>query len=111
MRRLEVRYRKSATFDLATIYFYLRRSGASAQVADSYVARIRETCRKIADAPEAGNPRDDFAIGLRTWSFERRAVIVYRIEARWIRIVNVFHGGRDIDAFYARLRKMGTDQP
>lgn len=102
MRQLEVRYRKSAANDLADIYFYLRDRGAGAQIAEAYIARIRAACRRIRDAPEGGRPRDDLVSGLRTWSFERRAVIADRIEGRFVRIVNVFYGGRDLEALYGR---------
>lgn len=102
MKRLNVRYRKSASNDLAQIGFHLEEVGASANVVHDYLARLRDACRRIADAPEAGRLRDDLLPGLRTWSFERRAVITYLIDPLGVRIVNVFHRGRDVEAFYAR---------
>lgn len=32
--------------------------------------------------------------------FEHTAVIVYRIEAKRVRVTNVFYGGRDFEALY-----------
>ena len=101
MRQLRVRYRKSASNDLAQIAFYLAERGASASHALAYVARIRDACRRIGSSPEGGRQRDDLLPGLRTWAFERRAVIAYTVDGLGVRIVNVFHRGRDVDAFYA----------
>lgn len=42
--------------------------------------------------------RPDLLEGLRTVSFERSAVIAYRVERGAMR---VFYGGRDVEAFYA----------
>ena len=110
MRRLEVRYQDSASEDLQDIYLYLVSRGVSVSSARAYVMRIRESCSRIGDAAEGGRRRNDLAPGLRTWAFERRAVITYRIEEDVVIVENVFYGGRDIDAIYAKqLRR--DDRP
>jgi toxin ParE1/3/4 len=68
-----------------------------------YVGRIRESCKRIGDAPWAGKPRDDLWPGLRTSSFERRATIAYVIEQDRVRIARTFWGGRDVEGYYRRL--------
>lgn len=107
MRRLKVVYQDSASDDLQDIYLFLLSRGASAGVARSYVGRIRASCRRIGDAPEAGRQRGDLAPGLRTWIFEGRAVIAYRIERDGVVVEHVFHGGRDYATLYTGIDRPG----
>lgn len=107
MKRLRVQYQDSAADDLQDIYLFVVSRGASAGTARAYVDRIRAACRRIGHAPEGGRPRDDLAPGLRTWAFERRAVIAYRIEHDGVVVERVFYGGRDIDGLYAPRSRHG----
>ena len=102
MRRLDVVFLDSAQSDLNEIFQFVLDRARSHAVADAYVDRIVTTCETIGDAAEAGRPRDDLLPGLRTWSFERKAVIAYRVRANVVEITNVFAKGRDLKAFYAR---------
>lgn len=45
--------------------------------------------------PERGPRRDDLAAGIRILPFERRTVIIYRIDGDTVRILRVLYGGRD----------------
>ena len=45
--------------------------------------------------PERGPRRDDLAPGLRTFNFERRAIVIYRIELRTVEILRILHAGQD----------------
>lgn len=70
---------------------------SSAVVAQRYVGRIETLCLGLADFPNRGLLRDDLAPGLRTTSFERRALIAYRIDGNQVLIVRVFAAGRDYE--------------
>lgn len=101
MQTLDVVFRREALADLAEVYRYIARQGAP-ETAASYIQRLRDRCVAIGWAPNGGQPRDDFARGLRTVGFERRAVIAYTVERGRVRITNVFYGGRDFESLYKR---------
>jgi toxin ParE1/3/4 len=100
MRRLEVRFRSEALDDLEDIYRLVYCASLSPAVAEGFVRRIRERCRRIGDVPLGGRARDDLEPGLRAVPFERRAVIAHKVESDCVRITNVFYGGRDYQALY-----------
>ncbi|ATQ66851.1 type II toxin-antitoxin system RelE/ParE family toxin [Methylosinus trichosporium OB3b] len=102
MRRLEVRFRPAALEDLQDIYLFVFRASANTRIARGFVDRIVERRRRIGDAPFGGPARDDLAPGLRIVPFERSAVIAYRVEDDCVRIIDVFYGGRDFEAFFRR---------
>jgi len=70
---------------------------AGAVRAQSYVGRIEAACGKLTTFPNRGVPRDDLMQGLRTMSFERRALIAYRTEGDTVFILRVFAAGRDYE--------------
>lgn len=98
MKRLRIVYQDSAIDDLQDISLFLLQQGLSAHTARGYVARIRAVS-------EGGRPRADLATGLRTSAFERRVPIAYRVENETVVIEQVFYGGQDIDAFFARWNR------
>ncbi|MCJ2135522.1 type II toxin-antitoxin system RelE/ParE family toxin [Methylobacterium sp. J-026] len=100
MRRLPVVFRPQARTDLADIFRTILHRSQDIVTARRFTQRIKDRCDRIGDAPHAGRPRDDLLEGLRTVSFERSAVITYRVERGAVRIFNVFYGGRDVAAFY-----------
>ena len=81
--------------DLFAIYVYVAEAAGTA-VADAYDARLRQACLGLASFPRRGAPRDDLGKGVRTLSFERRAVIAYRVEGATVRILRVLHRGREL---------------
>lgn len=101
IQRLDVRYRAQASRDLEDIFRYVAERSRSLDVALNYVLRIEARCQKVGDAPRAGRVRDDLAQGLRTVTFERSALICYLVDEESVWITNVFHGGRDIAAFFS----------
>jgi toxin ParE1/3/4 len=98
IRRLDVEYRQTAQYDLASIFGFLVENGAGVEVALGFVLRIEDRCQKIGDAPRIGRQRDDLLAGLRTVPFEHTAVIAYVLERDTVWITNVFYGGRDFEA-------------
>ena len=103
MRRLDVRFRPAAQNDLAIIYRYVRLQTLSDAVAEGYIGRVLAKIEQIGDAPYAGRSRDDLEPGLRTWSFERRIVIAYRVIDDAVEITNILYGGRSIETLYRSL--------
>ncbi|WP_091863387.1 type II toxin-antitoxin system RelE/ParE family toxin [Methylobacterium brachiatum] len=100
MRRLPVVFRAQARADLANIFRTVFHLSQDVPTARRFTQRIKDRCDRIGDAPHAGRPRDDLSEGLRTVPFERSAVIAYRVERGSVRILNIFYGGRDFEAFY-----------
>jgi toxin ParE1/3/4 len=92
---VEIVFAPRALDDLLAIYVYVAEA-AGADVADAYDARLRKACLGLANFPRRGRPRDDLGDGVRTMSFERRAVIAYRVEDAIVRILRVLHHGRDL---------------
>jgi toxin ParE1/3/4 len=91
-----IEYRPAARLDLAEIYDWVA-GRADPRTAIEYLMRIRQTCEKLAYFPDRGTPRDDIRTGLRTISFERRAVIAFMIQPEAVWIIRVLHGGRDVN--------------
>lgn len=100
MREVDVAYRPEAIDDLESIYRFILELSGDATIARAYTSRIRERCRRIGAVPHGGTPRDNLAAGIRTVSFERRAVIAYRTSEERVEITNIFYGGRDFEAIY-----------
>lgn len=95
MKRLRVEFQTSARDDLTDIFEYILLKSSSEAIAEGYVGRLLAACTRIGMAPEAGRPRGDLEPGLRTWSFERRATIAYRIVGDAVQVARIFYGGRD----------------
>lgn len=100
IQRLAVVLSEKAVDDLQSIAGFVFERGGSERLAAAYVDRIDARCQKIGDAPRGGRPRDDLRPGLRTVPFEHSAVIAYVIEDGRILVTNIFHGGRDVEAFF-----------
>ncbi|AWN48969.1 type II toxin-antitoxin system RelE/ParE family toxin [Methylobacterium terrae] len=100
MRRMRVELQPEALADLADIFRVVLVASRNLTTARGFVQRIRNRCERIGDAPRGGRLRDDLEPGLRTVPFEHTAVIAYRVEPNFVRITNVFYGGRDFEALY-----------
>ncbi|RDJ23291.1 type II toxin-antitoxin system RelE/ParE family toxin [Bosea caraganae] len=91
---------EEAVSDLSEIYDYIYGASVDPLTAERFVTRIFDFCGKIGMMPRGGRPRDDLSPGLRTFPFERRTVIAYRIVGDTVEITNIFYGGRDYEALY-----------
>ena len=67
----------------------------SPERAIAFIGRLRLFCMSLAEFPERGRRREEFGDDVRTLSFERRAVIAYRITGRTVDILHVFYAGQD----------------
>ncbi len=79
---------------------YIAQASGSFHTAFSFTERLRSACFKLVDFPDRGAPRDDIKAGLRILSIERKTVITYFVKGGDVIISNIFHGGRDWEAFF-----------
>jgi toxin ParE1/3/4 len=87
-------FRPAAQADLDALDDYIAQD--SPQRAFRFVQRIRSACDHLVRFPESGRAREDLAPGLRTFAFERRLVIAYRVTGEAVEVVRVFYGGRNM---------------
>lgn len=104
MKRLSVTYRPEALADIRGIYAWVAERSGDLETAKRFADRLAKACEKIGDRPSAGRARDDLAPGLRTFAFERRAVIAYFAVEDAVQIVKILYRGRDVDAFFRAQR-------
>jgi toxin ParE1/3/4 len=88
-------FSEQAWADADEIYDWIA-ANADAETAERYVSRVISFCDGLGEFPRRGTPRDDVAAGLRTTSFEGRAIIAYIVKERIVRILRVLHHGRDL---------------
>lgn len=101
MKRHKVVILDDASADIVGIYDYVLESSLNGATAERFVRRIVDACRRLGDMPMAGRRCDHLLPGLRSFPFEKRALIIYRLHDDEVHIVNVFYGGRDYEALYA----------
>jgi toxin ParE1/3/4 len=94
--RYEIVFLAEAEDDLNNLFDYIA-DQSDAVRAQGYVGRIEAACGKLTAFPNRGAPRDDLLPGLRTLSFERRALIAYRVDGTTVSILRVFYAGRDYE--------------
>jgi toxin ParE1/3/4 len=95
LKRWPVRLRRQAHQDIRDVFEWVLETSRHIQTAENLANRIYDACEALGDFPEKGRLRDDIAVGLRTFAFERVAVIAYRLTEDHVEILNVFYGGRD----------------
>ena len=101
MKRWSVVFRPEAESDLFDIYQYIAQASSNINLAFEFIERLRSACMKLEYFPERGTKRDEIMRGLRILTHERKTVIAYFIIDDTVVISNVFHGGRDWEAFIA----------
>jgi toxin ParE1/3/4 len=95
VKRLTVRFLKTANADLQSIFEWVAEASGYMEVAQKFVDRIIDRCEQLDAFPEMGMARDDLGKGIRLLAFERRASIFYRIKDDEVQIINVMYKGRD----------------
>lgn len=94
-----VRYAIPAIEDISEIAAYISKDNPA--MADSFIGRLKEKCRSIAEAPHMGRQREDYGEGVRSFPFGSY-VIFYRPAASGIVVARVLHGARNLQkAFQA----------
>lgn len=91
--RYEVALTEGAIDDLDALHLWVATEAGEA-VADAYLERVQRRIDGLSDYANRGTPRGDLVPDLRTLSFERRLIIVYRVvgaEAQVLRVVSSQH--------------------
>lgn len=99
-------YRTAALRDLADIAAYIEREAQSRTAADNFVEKITDYCEHLAGLPGLmGRPRPELRAGYRSVTFGNYVIFLrYADEAgprSHLYVVNVIHGARDLDAYFA----------
>jgi toxin ParE1/3/4 len=95
-KKLIVELAPNAELNLIEIEDYISGKAGSA-IAVSVVDLLLETCASLQTMPRIGRAREDIAPGIRSLA-AGKYVIYYRIKARSIEILRIWHGHRDTSA-------------
>lgn len=98
MKRLKVEYKEDAIGDLEDIFSYVFEGSNNFIIAKNFTNRIFERCEKIGNVPNGGVCRPDLGENIQLIPFEKKAVILYKIENESIVIVNIIYGGREYNS-------------
>lgn len=97
----KLRWLSSAQADLLDILEFVARQSGSTAVGIRLVADLRGKCSNLARLPGAmGRPRPELRPDIRSFSYNGY-VIFFRYQAGTFQVVNIVHGHRDIDAWFA----------
>lgn len=100
MRSLE--YSRVAQTNLAEIALYIERESGSASVADDFLDRLDEQCRKLAAMPGTlGVARPDLGFDLRFAPFGNY-LIFFRYSDDALEIVAIIESHRDVERYFTR---------
>jgi plasmid stabilization system protein ParE len=80
---------------LKGFYAANRTTNMNDAVAAGFAGRIIDRAGRTGDVPDGAAARPGLGGGIRLVPLERPAVIVYRVAAGVVEVVNVFYGGRD----------------
>lgn len=69
---------------------------AGAEIALGYVDRVRTRTDRLQDFPYRGVAKPEFGDGVRSLSFERSLLILYRVEDAAVRVLRVVSAERDL---------------
>lgn len=99
-------WRTAARRDLADIAAYIERESGSRAAADGFVDKLTDYCEHLATLPGLmGRPRPELRRPYRSTTFGNYVVFLrYGDEdgpRSHVYVVNVIHGARDIDAYFA----------
>ena len=95
MKTYEVSLSPAAQDDLNAIYDWIADHG-NPVTAQDFIRRIRSSFEALQHFPARGTRHDDITLGLRTYGFERRVTITFRIDDNIVTIMRVLYGGRDL---------------
>ena len=95
----EIDWRPSARKDLDAIYDWIA-DLSDPLTALAYIEKIEAFVAKLSYFPNRGTPRAELTAGLRSVTFERRAIVSYLVQDRTVRIVRVLHTARDISSIF-----------
>ncbi len=98
MRQLH--YLEQAKSDLLQIKRYIARESGSNALATSYTEKLRQECRKLAEAPGTlGRARPELMEGMRSIP-HGNYVIFFRYSGAFLEIVSIVEGHRGIEELF-----------
>jgi toxin ParE1/3/4 len=100
LKTLKVEISKQALSDVREIARWVYENSRSASTAERYAQRVFDACDRIGARPFAGQRCDEVRPRLRSFPFERRALILYLVKDDVVLVTNVLHAGRDVAALY-----------
>lgn len=89
---LDVRFDPHAERDLDAIGEFIAKDSPANAV--RFLDRVEEFCQNLAEFPEKGRARPDIAPGIRSYSFERRVLLAYRVEDDHLVILRILYAGQ-----------------
>lgn len=87
-------YSEKSLEDLDGILHFIARDKPSAAV--KFVDALEQQCEQLADAPHAGERREDLAPQLRVLSFRGYGICFRAMDEGGVRIERVLHGALDV---------------
>ena len=96
----------SADSDLDEIWYYIAKRSGNSEIAERFIASLTERFYLLSANPFIGRRRDDLRPGLRSFP-AGEYVIIYRMDKEDVVILRVFHGSRDIEAFFGPEKYTG----
>lgn len=94
-----VRWLPAATEDLFALFDWIV-DQAGVDIAESYTTRIEGFVDQLVNFPSRGTSRDDLSPGLRSVTYRKRTIIIYRISDSIVEIVRLSHGRRDLPTMF-----------
>ena len=85
----------TAYADLEALNAYIE-GEAGRDVADAYDARVRAKIATLVNFPNRGTDRSVLGEGYRSITFERRLIIVYRVESEVAAVIRVLSAEHDL---------------
>ena len=86
---------EAALEDLYDVYRWVAME-AGLEIADGYYQRLEARLYGLDHFPNRGAPREDLGRGIRAVPFERRIIILYRVEKRSVVIQRVVNSAREL---------------
>jgi toxin ParE1/3/4 len=93
--RRNVRFLPAADADLRELYDHIAVQSGT-RIAMDYVERVHTTCMRLEVSPYRGTRHDEIRPGIRTFGFERRVTIVFKVLKHEVVIARILYGGRDV---------------
>ena len=92
----EIAFHPLAADDLDRIYDFIAQNSPANAIA--FVRRLRRQCFALSELPHRGRRLQDLPGETRSIVFERRAVIVYRIDPAVVIVLRIVYAGRNLIA-------------
>ena len=89
-----------ALADLDAIYDYIGIEKQSPRAADRFMDELQEKLEAYARQPEMGESRPELDESLRSFTFKKNYVVIYRPVDEGIDVLRVLHGARDYGRFF-----------